>query len=130
MKTNELQGEQLDFWVAKAEGVTLLREMPPRLAGIWDRHVCDYESYSPSTDWSQGGPIIERARIETQFDHELFMEDSKAHESYLWEAWHMDISAVTHFKATSQHGSTPLQAAMRCFVASKFGESVDDSQAD
>jgi hypothetical protein len=52
MKTSELTGAALDWAVAKCEGV-LMR---------WERSTHDEAplEYSPSTDWAQGGPIIER----------------------------------------------------------------------
>lgn len=62
--------------------------------------------YSPSTAWTQGGPIIERERIETRYD------GRKA-----WCAWHRDYGAI--------HGPTLLIAAMRCFVASVLGDEVE-----
>jgi len=64
--------------------------------------------YSPSTDWAQGGPIIERERIEIG-----------AH----GDQWR----AVMHLEAGSMFadGSTPLIASMRCYVASKLGDTVE-----
>lgn len=50
MKVSDLAGSQLDFWVAKAEGVE---------ASV-DIHL----KFMPSTDWAQGGPIIDREGIQ------------------------------------------------------------------
>ena len=69
---------------------------------------CFLSEYAPSTDWAQGGPIIEREGI--------------------------DVMPMFHFKPTGWQaqvpgtcysGPTPLIAAMRCFVASKLGDEVD-----
>ena len=71
MKTSELQGAALDWAVAKCEGYTELHRMENR----WD-HEPHFAMHPPrreygvvemwqlgfSTDWSQGGPIIERER--------------------------------------------------------------------
>ena len=58
------------------------------------------------TDWAQGGPIIEREKIETY--------------------WHtaLDMWAARH-DGNLRYGPTPLIAAMRCYVASKLGDEVD-----
>lgn len=50
MKTSELTGAALDWAVATCEK--------------WRLDLVPEGSYSPSTDWKQGGPIIERERFE------------------------------------------------------------------
>ena len=62
-----------------------------------------------STLWQQGGPIIERERIGLTY-----------------------ADSVPSWYATSQQGKrflrlgpTPLIAAMRCYVASKLGDTVE-----
>lgn len=63
--------------------------------------------YSPSINWSQGGPIIEREKINLEFiDNNL---------------WYAKINNTEFF----EHGDDPLVAAMRCYVASKLGDTVD-----
>lgn len=66
----------------------------------------DEAVWCPSEDWSQGGPIIERERVD------LF----HYHATNQWGA------QIIQFE---QFGPTPLIAAMRCFVASKLGDEVD-----
>lgn len=61
-----------------------------------------------STDWSQGGPIIERERIGLGFGVGI--------DSNRWEAGYI---------TPEETGPTPLIAAMRCYVASKLGDTVD-----
>jgi hypothetical protein len=99
MKTSELTGAALDWAVAKCEGV-LMR---------WERSTHDEAplEYSPSTDWAQGGVIIEREKIE------VFIRDEK------WFAY-SSLSKPEDF-----YGETPLIAAMRCYVASKLGDEVE-----
>ena len=63
------------------------------------------QSFKPSTNWAQGGPIIERERIRL---------DPRG----VWVAGH--DSSNDEFSSP-----TPLVAAMRCFVASKLGEEVE-----
>ena len=99
MRTDELTGAALDWAVAKCEGV-LMR---------WERSTHDEAplEYSPSTDWAQGGVIIEREKIE------VFIRDEK------WFAY-SSLSKPEDF-----YGETPLIAAMRCYVASELGDEVE-----
>jgi hypothetical protein len=64
--------------------------------------------FSPSTDWPQGGPIIDRENI-------------------TWDGQAATICRHVNGKYPkwSEYGPTPLIAAMRAFVASKLGDEVD-----
>jgi hypothetical protein len=62
--------------------------------------------YSPSTDWSQGGPIIERERIHVQ--------------PSIGGVWQAELVF-----GKQSYGPTPLVAAIRCYVASKLGDDVE-----
>ena len=99
MKTSELTGPALDWAVAKCEGNN----------GVWYASDEDPVPFNPSADWAQGGPIIERETIE------LYKEMNR------WAA----IIRVDDEEAWELYGSTPLVAAMRCFVASKMGDEVE-----
>jgi hypothetical protein len=98
VKTSELAVSALDWAVAKCEGY----------AGIALQERTDTDWYSPSTDWAQGGPIIEREKIATDPD----ADDRQ------WAASTRDAPCYWV-------GPTPLVAAMRCYVASKLGDSVE-----
>lgn len=63
-----------------------------------------------STDWAQGGPIIEREGISVNYANGQ------------WEA-HTTTDQDTYDQI--EYGPTPLIAAMRCYVASKLGDEVD-----
>jgi len=111
IKTSELSGAQLVAAVAKCEGIELSN-------GCYNRLLVDgrmsagqkmLTPYNPSTDWAQGGPIIERDWIELHC-----VIDS------LWEA---EINANDYHNR--KNGPTPLIAAMRCYVASKLGDEVE-----
>lgn len=112
MKTAELTGAALDWAVAKCEG--------KESHLVIDRHVLTtpilqengaykWFQWEPSINWAQGGPIIEREGIAT----------SKSTSSN--PAWR----AGMHGKAMTWHGPTPLEAAMRCYVASKLGDEIE-----
>lgn len=64
---------------------------------------------SPSTDWAQGGPIIERERINL----------------LNWTCgW--DASMTSGLRAARRvNGPTALIAAMRCFCSAKLGDEID-----
>lgn len=97
VKTNELTGAALDWAVAKCEGVVY--------------HGPAWTKYS--TDWAQGGPIIEREGINL----DNYAKNPK------WSAW---TPAPDRESGEAQaYGPTPLIAAMRCYVASKLGDTID-----
>ena len=104
IKTAELTGAALDWAVAKCEGVAVKKypASPSLFFGT------GFAKHRPSTDWSQGGPIIDRAGIDVI---RLGIKD-----------WRGRIEGGN---PVSGYGPTPLIAAMRCYVMSKFGGEVD-----
>lgn len=106
IKTAELIGPALDWAVAQCE---MMRE------DYQDRgllvHRIGYGQPMPpySTDWSQGGPIIEQENIDLI---------SPTPSDPLWQAMQWRF-------AHGAKGPTPLIAAMRCYVASKLGDEVE-----
>lgn len=114
MKTADLTGKALDWAVAKCEGHTPLYENAPhanlrnKLGNIWHLDELNY-----STDWSQGGPIIEREKM--TLGKQVHKNDWSA-ESFNGEG--IDTAHIGF-------GPTPLIAAMRCYVASKLGDEVE-----
>jgi hypothetical protein len=101
IKTSELTGAALDWAVAECAGYRL--DLVPE------------GSYTPSTNWSQGGPIIEREGIglDQYADYPRWQAFTPAPEQQSGQA------VCT--------GPTPLIAAMRCYCASKLGHEVDVS---
>jgi hypothetical protein len=104
MKTSDLIGAALDWAVAKAQGSKCIG--PKSQAGKYL-----YVAMRPSTDWAQGGPIIERERIQLTPCRNYWEANGSDGELY-----HSD---------TFQTGNTPLIAAMRCYVAGKLGDTID-----
>ena len=117
MKTNELTGAALDWAVAKCEGWEAVTVTDNDGAHLWMQKGDEYrdpKKYRPSTNWMQGGPIIEREGITT-------ICWNKNPDQWHARRWlELDGPASTVFKA-----STPLIAAMRCYVASKLGDDVE-----
>lgn len=107
IKTANLTGPALDWAVAKCEGFTPHQTCMYDTPTLWRNG----HRYAPSTDWSQGGPIIEREGISITM---LFQE---------WEAL-LDLNEGDGTVEVCR-GPTPLIAAMRCFVASRLGDKVD-----
>jgi hypothetical protein len=102
MKTSELTGAALDWAVGKAEG------LDGWLAPV---NYCG--------KWEHGGPIIEREGIE-------LLCNTSALQATAYKNANPDWFACLKFKrADHWHGTTPLIAAMRCFVASKLGDDVN-----
>ena len=97
MKTSELTGIALDLAVDKAQG-----------------RFCLYPCASYSTNWAQGGPIIEQEKIAVNYDHTGRRID----------CWTAACASMPLTWATLS-GPTPLIAAMRCYVASKLGDDIE-----
>jgi hypothetical protein len=112
----ELEGALLDAAVAKAASLTpgfswgpnaqdgSLREgvvVMDQAGGLWS-------PFQPSTEWADAGPIIERERIHL----------------VAWPTAEWGASVDPRIGMTT-NGKTPLIAAMRAYVASKFGREVE-----
>lgn len=127
MKTeaSKLTGAALDWAVARLE-------FPEHLGydlEVWVTPLpCDDPEdfkYQPSTDWSQGGPIIEREDINvTRFTRSEITEYGA--EVYRKDGWTACTTTTAYWMTPKRtYGPTPLIAAMRCYVTSKLGEFID-----
>ncbi|KVC81366.1 phage protein NinX family protein [Burkholderia ubonensis] len=126
MRVAELEGALLDYWVAKADG------KDPIIYGNEDDDVRGHyvalssdtsRAYAPSSFWEQGGPIIERERIE------VGPADTDGWEAIVCQRMeHHPVLGIPTGIHLYKKGATPLIAAMRAFVASKFGDEVGDAQ--
>lgn len=101
IKVREASGPALDWMVSVVKENS--RPFPIWIDGK-PRCLAAY-----STDWSFGGPIIEREKIILDLAPSgwacmMFENENQVAEEY---------------------GPTPLIAAMRCFVASKLGDEVE-----
>lgn len=104
MKASELEGSALEYWMLRAmenkdfEGIT------------FDEFVEGW--FWPILGWSEVGPIIERQHIELRRD------------GLAWAA--IARPDMRDPLACRMTGATALVAAMRCYVASKFGEELPE----
>lgn len=127
IKTKDLIGAALDWAVATCEGYTLTTDGINQLVEK-DRRLTILGTcttgqgipcgYSPSSYWSQGGPIIEREKIGLDTWQRV------------WAAqFTFPVKHPTNAKRDPSHhrmnGPTPLVAAMRCYVASQLGEEIE-----
>lgn len=122
IKTIQLTGAALDWAVAKCEGFSphIFTEQAcgqervrplTRWCGV-NVGPTGHDVFSPSTAWSDGGPIIDRELIGT----------GPRPEGSIWpEPW----LAASPKDDAMFWGATPLIAAMRCYVASKLGDEVE-----
>ena len=110
IKTSELIDTALDWAVSECNYVTCYFDHKGRL--MEERGDLSWV-YAPSTDWAQGGPIIEREGINL-----VYQGDAHDWNASLWDYAEQDWHLHTE-------GPTPLIAAMRCYVASKLGDEVD-----
>lgn len=124
MKTSELIGPALDWAVAKIEVGVDVRDgktcyylhpnnpkLVCRVTYNHDSNPKGYDLCRYSTDWSQGGPIIEREKITLEFIPTI--------------GWRAALEFLDENQAESIGAPTALIAAMRCFVASKLGDEIE-----
>ena len=97
-ETKTLDGVLLDLVVASLEG----------------KDLENLNDYHPSTNWADGGPIIEREKINIQYDG---IGLAKIYECSDGFGGNKIVAKAT--------GDTMLQAAMRCYVMAKIGRVVD-----
>ncbi|MES2349100.1 MAG: phage protein NinX family protein [Pseudomonadota bacterium] len=120
MKTTDLTGALLEYWVARAEGdkpedLTIKRNQVFRQHHDPKRHggfarVLDY-----STNWALTGPLLEKHGMETRIEH------------YGWEAWAPDERGAIHIMREAT-GEKLLIAICRAVVRAAFGDEVEDIQ--
>lgn len=115
IKTSELIGPALDWVVLvlcegnRPDEVLVMGKGAMYVYSRWNGLL-----WSPSHDWQVGGPIIEREKFTLDWL-------PRPQEWYAERKQHSTDGFVTHMALCS----TPLIAAMRCYVASKLGDEVE-----
>jgi len=125
----DLNGHELDYWVGVANGFSERELVIGNAPGTTDLYVVVYgvnipgtsnhcgprghgaQTWNPSTNWTQGGPIIEDEYIDLKY----IQDDQSAY-----------IHAICG--TCNGYGETHLTAAMRCFISSRFGNYVPDKR--
>ena len=114
VKVSEAKDAVLDWLVAKADqpvysDKALIKALTAGSNGIG----IEWDAFEPTTNWAQGGPIIERERISIDLFRDGWYAVRGAQEDH-------------YYRDTPQAaGPTALVAAMRCYVASRLGEEVE-----
>lgn len=121
VKTADLIGAALDWAVAKANGWVDYPKDSIEHGAYWHKEPDRApfgrrllkELYTPSTEWAQGGPIIER--------------EGGTLWSTVADGWRCKAKYdyTNDREGLTTSGPTSLIAAMRCFAASKLGDEVE-----
>jgi hypothetical protein len=119
VKVNEASGHVLDWMVAECEGhvESGVYGEPVLRDGQLHIHYCGVvldDVWCPTTNWAQGGPILEWEKID------LYQSTGRTCAA-MWE----NLPGGGRLIAEAKDCPTPLIAAMRCFVSSKLGDEVE-----
>ncbi|PLC44490.1 hypothetical protein C0Q88_07370 [Ralstonia pickettii] len=119
-EASELTGVHLDMAVAKA---MKLENVSVHGGRLW---IGGKRPFDPSTHWGDGGPIIEREKINLIAVDEsigkIVWAAEQGSTSFSASSFSYDGEPVINFaKISVVFGPTPLIAAMRCFVIAKLG---------
>lgn len=122
IKASTLTGPALDWAVSKCEGLEVLILIDPievSLTTVQDHLKYGGWVFKPSTNWAQGGPIIDREFITVGPYHGTDGKAKGVFQAYIgWDKELLD-------PLFQSDGPTPLIAAMRCYVSSCLGETID-----
>lgn len=112
IKTSEIIGPSLDWAVAKCVAQTNNKSYVNTPSGkMFIGSFMRLPHYSPSTNWNQGGLIIENSKITIEFISTI--------------GWRAALDFLDEPQSESIGCDTALIAAMRCYVASKLGDEVE-----
>lgn len=117
IKTSELEGVALNYAVA----ASIKADFEIKANYVEINHLVDrpdgsrarvWEAFKPSTDWSQGGPLVEREDYALPFK-------AHGHRRHLGKYQAYTPGGLPH------NGETPLIAACRAIVAANLGDRVE-----
>ena len=114
MKVSELTGDNLDYWVAKAQpnsGIYIASNGKPYIS--YDSCEADY--YHPSTNWQQCGELI------TDFGIEV-----KPLQNRMDGSWYAICKYYSCYRNNGSVGLSAQEAICRAVCASVYGEEVSD----
>lgn len=126
MNIDKLEGVALDLAVAQALGrkAHIHQGMAPHreivVVEVGPHFIV--REFAPSSDWQDGGPLIEEHCVSLKRMHKLAHGDhGNPTGEYEWaaEVWVPDPDNADVVTVKVRYGDTPLVAAMRCLVASK-----------
>ena len=121
IKTVDLTGPSLDWAVAKCECPAIHLD---HFLAMHENYRFDRGTFAYSTDWSQGGPIIER-EIFKLFKNVGGTFTAQIKKTVYNYSPTYDAEVQREAVVATCAGPTPLVASMRCYVASKLGDEVE-----
>lgn len=119
-KVEDLVGVLLDRAVARVEGRDAVNHHG--VCSCWEESLGERLPFRPSSEWWDGGPIIEREKIATAW------LDGR------WNAWSFPTTGQGYYSEHSLDvnssdadatGDMQLIAAMRAYVIAKLGVEID-----
>lgn len=135
MRTADLTGALLDYWVARAEGVPAaeleIREVPRTDWKICVRSVWDIaglggqcvERIDYSTNWVRAGRLLEKRKVNLTEPDPL----ERHVDPSLDNKWKSAIvNYETRMYEHHSFGETPMIAICRAVVRAAFGDEVED----
>ena len=125
VKTRELSDATLDWVVATIEGMTNLRlseNTGKPIVDVPEWGAMSLADLAFSSNWELAGQIISRENIDIRRNWPE-LDRTGTLQGRSWFSERLNPDYVIHF------GSTPLIAAMRCFVATKLGNEVEVPEA-
>ena len=128
IKTATLVPPALDWAVAKGLGATRIQPYEYNGQGFLRVSLAGgvHAPWEPSRYWNQGGPIIAEHTIELLY----FGRKNPGPDDEPWEAQLGGVASyIDQHQGDAHPGPTPLIAAMRALVASKFGDAIDIPEA-
>ncbi len=121
VKTSELVGAALDWAVGVAEGNPMAT---PGSDVVWSEY---HGAYNPSTNWSQGGPLIDRYGVllspPKSMMHINGGPNAGWRETGVWGSTIFGAERK-HRRRAFEHTDQPLVAAMRAIVQFELGDTV------
>ena len=102
----------MKYFVSALESELLDRAVQLALPG----HAWVDNAPRPTSDWLDGGPLVEKFLLSTSPVLSAAVESSK---------WESSMYLTSPSKGIYCCGPTPLVSAMRCLVANLIGEEID-----
>ena len=116
VNVNQISDGALDWAAAKCQGWSDIR-----LAKVFLLATDSEDGSNFSTDWADGGPVIESNAINVSMRCHPDVWDAVIKPAY-FTSGRPDSGVQQEVIAT---GRTPLEAAMRCYVISKLGPQIE-----
>ena len=117
MKISDMTNEQLDYWVAKAQGWDFVRKQRTEYGFVYQvwwnspNSFIKAKDYHPSTNWQQAGELVEKFNV--------MIAPSWVTEK---NGWHGACS----YEQEPVSADTPTKAICIAVIASVFGEEIND----